>query len=186
MILLNNININIGMNLKKIRKVRGLTIDALSANSGVSKSMISEIERGIRNPSINILWNLANNLKIPLNYFLKEDNLNLPIIYKIGDHASIEGSNYTFHPLMNFDEDKKFEIYFNEYMPKSQTEDSFHYEGVEEYLLVTKGSLVLSLEGKRYTVSEGEVIHFLADKQHHYCNETENVAKGFMLMFYTK
>lgn len=181
-----NININIGENLKKIRKSRFLTIEALSTNSGVSKSMISEIERGIRNPSINILWNLANTLKIPLNSFLKEDNLNSPMIYKMGDHVSIEGNNYTFHPLMDFDEDKKFEIYFNEYMPKSQTEDSFHYEGVEEYLLVTSGILTLNLEGKKYTVNEGEVIHFKADRQHHYCNETPNIAKGFILMFYTR
>ncbi|MDS0525249.1 XRE family transcriptional regulator [Clostridium sp. SHJSY1] len=181
-----DININIGENLKKIRKSRFLTIDALSANSGVSKSMISEIERGIRNPSINILWNLANALKIPLNSFLKDNTLNSPMIYKMGDYASIEGNNYTFHPLMDFDEDKKFEIYFNEYMPKSQTEDSFHYEGVEEYLLVTSGSLILSLEDTKYTVNEGEVIHFKADRQHHYCNETKIVAKAFILMFYTK
>lgn len=181
-----NINTNVGINLKKIRKSRGLTIDALSANSEVSKSMISEIERGIRNPSINVLWSLANSLKIPLNYFLKEDNSDSPMIYKMGNHSSIEGGSYTFHPLMDFDEDKRFEIYFNEYMPNSQTEDSFHYEGVEEYLLVTSGSLVLSLNGKKYTANEGEVIHFMADKEHHYCNETENIAKGFILMFYNK
>ena len=84
---------------------------------------------------------------------------------------------------MNFDEDKKFEIYFNEYMPKSKTEDSFHYEGVEEYLLVTSGSIILNLENKEYAVNEGEVIHFIVDKQHHYCNKTENISKAFILMF---
>ena len=62
-----NINTNIGKNLKRIRKLRGLTIDALATSSGVSKSMISEIERGIRNPSITIIWSLANALKTPLN-----------------------------------------------------------------------------------------------------------------------
>ena len=83
MIFMRNINTKIGENLKKVRKLRGLTIDSLSLNSCVSKSMISEIERGIRNPSINILWNIANALKTPLNYFLKEDNLCSPMIYKM-------------------------------------------------------------------------------------------------------
>ena len=55
-----DININIGNNVKKIRKDRGLTIDELSIKANVSKSMISEIERGIRNPSITTLWNIAN------------------------------------------------------------------------------------------------------------------------------
>ena len=57
-----DININIGNNVKKIRKDRGLTIDELSIKANVSKSMISEIERGIRNPSITTLWNIANSL----------------------------------------------------------------------------------------------------------------------------
>lgn len=183
---MNDINAKVGENLKNIRKSRGLTIDTLSLNSGVSKSMISEIERGIRNPSITILWNLANTLKIPLNYFLKDDDLNSPAIYKMGDHSSIEGNGYSFHPLMNFDEDKKFEIYFNEYKPKSQTEPTYHYNGVEEYVLITSGSLVLCLEDKRFAANEGEVIHFIADKSHFYCNETDRVVKAFILMFYTK
>lgn len=183
---MNNINAKIGENLKKIRKSRGLTIDSLSLSSSVSKSMISEIERGIRNPSITILWNLANTLKTPLNYFLKDDDLNSPAIYKMGDHASIEGNGYSFHPLMNFDEDKKFEIYFNEYKPNSQTEATYHFSGVEEYVLITSGSLVLCLEDTKFTANEGEVIHFIADKSHYYCNETDRVVKAFTLMFYSK
>lgn len=183
---MNNINAKIGENLKKIRKSRGLTIDSLSLSSSVSKSMISEIERGIRNPSITILWNLANTLKIPLNYFLKDDDLNSPSIYKMGDHASIEGNGYSFHPLMNFDEDKKFEIYFNEYNPNSQTEATYHFSGVEEYVLITSGSLVLCLEDKKFTANEGEVIHFIADKSHYYCNDTDSIVKAFTLMFYPK
>ena len=102
------------------------------------------------------------------------------------DVDAIGDNGFNCYPLLSFDEDKRLEIYFNEYMPNSETEDSFHYEGVEEYLLVTSGTLVLSLEEKKYIVNEGEVIHFIADKPHHYCNETENVAKAFILMFYTK
>ncbi|MBU3217367.1 XRE family transcriptional regulator (plasmid) [Clostridium estertheticum] len=180
-----SINTKIGENLKKIRKSRGLTIDSLALNSGVSKSMISEIERGLRNPSISILWDIANALKTPLNYFLKEDNLCSPTIYKMGDHSSIDGDGYSFHTLMNFDEDKKFEIYFNEYMPNSQTETSFHYDGVEEYVLITSGSLNVHIDSEKFTIKEGEVIHFVADKPHYYCNETGNVAKAFILMFYS-
>ncbi|HBF36810.1 MAG TPA: hypothetical protein DDW50_05770, partial [Firmicutes bacterium] len=52
---MNSINKNIGENLKKIRKARNLTIDELSVSANVSKSMISEIERGIRNPSVTII-----------------------------------------------------------------------------------------------------------------------------------
>lgn len=183
---MSNINNKIGGNLKKIRKSRGLTIDTLSISSTVSKSMISEIERGIRNPSISILWNLANALKTPLNYFLKDESSNVPVIYKMGDNPCIQGKTYSFHPLMNFDEDKKFEIYYNEYLPHSETEPSIHFDGVEEYTLVASGQIVLHLEGKKYIANEGEVIHFIGDKPHFYVNETNSSAKAFVIMFYSK
>lgn len=181
---MSDINTKIGENLKKIRKTRNLTMDQLSSESGVSKSMISEIERGIRNPSITTIWKIANTLKTPLNYFLKEDHSSTAIIYKMNESQSIKGDKYTFNPLMNFDEDKKFEIYFNEYLPGSKTEPSFHYEGVEEYVLVTTGSLEVYMEDGQYTVNEGEVIHFLADHPHHYRNNKEETCKAFVLMFY--
>lgn len=179
-----NININIGNNIKEIRKSRGLTIDKLSSESGVSKSMISEIERGVRNPSINILWSIANTLKTPLNYILKENNLEEPIIYKIGNKLSLEDSEYSIHTLIDFNEDKKFEIYFSEYKPNSQTEPSSHYDGVEEYVLITSGTLTLSMEGNEYTANEGEIIHFKANKPHNYINHTDTTAKAFILIFY--
>ncbi|MBC2579057.1 cupin domain-containing protein [Clostridium sp. DJ247] len=51
---------------------------------------------------------------------------------------------------------------------------------------VGSGSLTVCLENKRFTVNEGEVIHFIADKPHYYCNETRKLAKAFVLMFYSK
>lgn len=180
-----DINTNIGKNLKKIRKARGLTIEALAINAGVSKSMVSEIERGVRNPSITILWSIANSLKMPLNYFLKEDD-SPTRIYKIAEENVIGEQGYSCYPLMNFDEEKRFEIYFNEYQPQSQTEEAAHYEGVEEYALITSGTLSLNLDGEKFTVSEGEVIHFRADRLHYYYNETDTIVKAFILMFYVK
>ena len=179
-----DINTNIGENIKKIRKDRNLTIDALSADAGVSKGMISEIERGIRNPSITVLWKIANSLKMPLNYFLKQDNGSSAMVYKLGNHPDITGAGYTFHPLMDFDEDKKFEIYFTEYKAHTETDSSTHYKGVEEYACVTSGALTVCINEDTYTVREGEVIHFAGDKKHNYRNETGKMAKAFILMFY--
>ena len=181
-----DININIGKNLKSIRKNRGLTIEELSTNSNVSKSMISEIERGIRNPSITVLWNIANSLKIPLNYFLKEENSNTAKVYKFSEKHVIGENGYSCYPLVNFDNDKNLEIYFNEYLPKSKTEESAHYEDVEEYALITSGTLTLNLNGEEFIVNEGEVIHFIANKSHYYFNKTDTIAKAFILMFYPK
>lgn len=181
---MNSINQNIGENLKKIRKARNLTIDDLSTNAEVSKSMISEIERGIRNPSITIIWNLANALKVPLNYFLKEDDSEEPRIYRRQETGQIGGEGYSFRSIIDFDSEKKFEIYFCEYNADTLTDKSTHFEGVEEYALVTQGILTLYIHNQKYTIHEGEVIHFVANQEHCYANETNNMAKAYILMFY--
>ncbi|WP_250675448.1 helix-turn-helix domain-containing protein (plasmid) [Paraclostridium ghonii] len=179
-----NINAHIGNNIKEIRKSRGLTIDKLSLESGVSKGMISEIERGVRNPSINTLWSIANTLKIPINYILKGNNIQEPVIYKIGDKLDLGESSYSIHTIMNFNEDRKFEIYFNEYKPNSQTKPSAHYDGVEEYALITCGQLTLSMDGNEFIANEGEVIYFKGNNLHSYINNTYYTVKAFLLLFY--
>ena len=107
-------------------------------------------------------------------------------IYKFSEKQAIGENGYSCYPLVNFDNDKNLEIYFNEYLPKSKKEESAHYEDVEEYALITSGTLTLNLNGEEFIVNEGEVIHFIANKSHYYFNKTDTIAKAFILMFYPK
>ena len=76
-----DINKNISNNLKLIRKGKGLTLEDLAGISGVSKSMLGEIERGGTNPTILVLWKIAEGLKIPLTKLI-EDEIEEPIIVR--------------------------------------------------------------------------------------------------------
>ena len=59
-------SLQIGERLKEIRKTRGLTLDAVSEMTDVSKPMLGQIERGQSSPTINTLWKISNGLKVPL------------------------------------------------------------------------------------------------------------------------
>lgn len=54
----------VGATLQRLRLQRGLTLDDLSRAAGVSKSMLSQIEREKANPTIAVTWRLANALGI--------------------------------------------------------------------------------------------------------------------------
>lgn len=56
----------LGPRLHAIRKARGLTLDELSERSGISKSMLSQIERGQANPTFGTLWNITQSLGLEL------------------------------------------------------------------------------------------------------------------------
>lgn len=53
--------------LKALREERKLSMDELSKLSGVSKSMLAQIERGGGNPTISTLWKISNGMKVPLD-----------------------------------------------------------------------------------------------------------------------
>jgi len=60
----------LGPRLHHLRKERGLTLDGLSAASGVSRSMLSQIERGQANPTLAIMWYLSQALGVELSEFV--------------------------------------------------------------------------------------------------------------------
>ena len=56
----------IAKNLKEIREQRRLSLDRVAELTGVSKSMLGQIERGESNPTIQTVWKMANGLKVSL------------------------------------------------------------------------------------------------------------------------
>lgn len=61
----------IGANLKQMRTERNLTLGQLSGLAGISKAMLSEMEKGMGNPTINTIWKIANGLKVPYTRLLE-------------------------------------------------------------------------------------------------------------------
>ena len=56
----------VSRNIKRIRQERNLTLDDLARLSGVSKSMLSEIERCAKSPTISMLEKICTGIHIPL------------------------------------------------------------------------------------------------------------------------
>ncbi|WP_082508497.1 helix-turn-helix domain-containing protein [Burkholderia sp. Leaf177] len=62
----------VGQRLRAIRMLRKLSINELSLKAGVSTGMVSQIERGLANPSIKMLERLRQALDVPLTSFLED------------------------------------------------------------------------------------------------------------------
>lgn len=61
---------NIGPNIAYHRRLRGMKASELARATGVSPSLISQIERGHANPSIGTLVSIAGALDVPLDAFI--------------------------------------------------------------------------------------------------------------------
>lgn len=63
----------LGKNVRKFRKLRGLTQEQLAHDTEMERSYISDLERGTRNPSVRALGRLAEALSIKPDELLKLD-----------------------------------------------------------------------------------------------------------------
>ncbi len=59
-----DIHDRLAASLREARKARGLSLDAVAKLSGVSRSMVSQIERGESSPTVATLWNLTQALQV--------------------------------------------------------------------------------------------------------------------------
>ena len=60
----------IGANLRQFRMSRGISLEALAKQIGVSKQTLIKIERGEANPTLSVIWRISNGLEVPITALL--------------------------------------------------------------------------------------------------------------------
>jgi transcriptional regulator with XRE-family HTH domain len=165
---------NIAFNLKRIRKAKKMSLDTVAEQTGVSKSMLAQIERAEANPTIGILGRIVSGLRIEFNdltegpkveHYLLSVKDSIPTKEIIGQYQV-----YTCIPITD---NKKFELYRIEIEPGGRYSSGSHGEGTYEYITVMSGILTIKIDSKNYYVSTDNVFKFNTDKKHEYCNEQE-------------
>jgi transcriptional regulator with XRE-family HTH domain len=67
---LDELRADLALNLKSIRKAKGLAQERLALDAGVDRTVVSKIERGVTNPSLEILLRIANHLNVHVGQLL--------------------------------------------------------------------------------------------------------------------
>ncbi len=179
------VNELIGLNLKKLREERGYSIGKLSEIVQVSKSMLSQIEKGETNPSVGTIWKIANGLRVSFTSLLNEDIETFKVVKKEQiKRISQEDDKYAIYPYFPYSNDKKFEMYAVELEANSEHYSEAHVKGVEEYFLVTKGKIKVCIGTEEIILDSGDAINFTAEKEHSYINLSESLSTGVIILYY--
>jgi transcriptional regulator with XRE-family HTH domain len=65
----------VGLNVRQIRKERGWSQEDLAFESGLDRTYVSGVERGVRNPTVLVLHELAQALRVPAARLLEVPEL---------------------------------------------------------------------------------------------------------------
>lgn len=181
-----DIQLKIASNLKRLRKERNFTFDQLSALTGVSKGMLAQIERGTSSPTVSTLWKIAGGLKVSFSSLLEGEAKKATIVRK-EKQPCVKSSddNYHVYPFFPFDHNKKFEIYSIDLLPGCRHQSVGHYSGVEEYVLVSEGTVHMIMNDNEYVIAAGDALSFEANGPHGYENRSEKKASLFLLIYYS-
>lgn len=71
---------NVSENLKRIRQSKGMSLDQVAEQTGVSKSMLAQIEKGIANPSIGVLGKITSGLRIEFQRLIDPPRVDYALI----------------------------------------------------------------------------------------------------------
>lgn len=174
-------------NLRSIREAKQLSLDQAAKLTGVSKSMLGQIEREEVNPTISVLWKIANGMKVSFTSLIEQSDRDSEIIRakEIFPLLESEGA-YINYPIFSYEERRGFESYRIEIKPGGVLAASPHIAGAEEYITVFRGRLNLAVNGQEHVLAQGDSICFKADVPHQYRNDGEILTELSMVIYYGK
>lgn len=180
-----DINAVVSTNLKRLREERRLSLDAVARLSGVSKSMLGQIERGEVNPTISTVWKIANGLKMSFTELMTRPETDFEVI----DRKSIQpltacDGKYRNFPLFPFDSVRRFEVYYIELDEGADLKADPHPEGTQEFVTVFGSALSITVDEHRLDVPDGCSARFRSDRPHVYKNEGKGLCRLSMVIYY--
>ncbi|PEY41356.1 DNA-binding protein [Bacillus cereus] len=179
------IQIILAKNLKAIREKEKLSLEKVSQLSGVSKTMIGQIERGESSPTLTTIWKIANGLKISFTSLINNPQPDTTVVLRNEMQVlSEDNGRYRVYPSFSFQEDKRFEIYSIEIEKEGILNSDSHREGTEEFITVFDGEVTIRVSEGEYKLKSGDSIRFKADRPHTYYNSGKTLARLSMTIYY--
>jgi len=169
----------LGQTVLNYRMKKEMTIRAFSEYSGISTSLISQIERGQANPSLNVLELLSVALNVPLYTLFINDIDTKSLISRKKDRRQVyrEDSDHIVYDVLTPDFMKAhIELLMMDLNAHANTTKShYSHSSKEEIAVVMQGQAYVELEGTEYLLDEGDVVRIPPNVKHRFLNKSSKV-----------
>jgi transcriptional regulator with XRE-family HTH domain len=173
---------HLGGRVKHLRTDRGWSLEALANASGVSRSMLSQIEREQANPTLAVTLRIAQAFGMILGDLLEMPSATSSVnVIRADDRAFHYRSdkNCRIRTLSPLNLEKDVEFYEVQLQPGGALRSAPHFKGTREFLTVQKGLVRIESAADAETLNPGDSASYRADVPH----AIVNVGKGEAVMF---
>lgn len=154
----------VASNMRKARLARGMSLRDLSAQTGLSTALLSQIEREVANPTVAALTRIAQALDFTFAE-LTRMSLTRPEIIRKADHAA---DGPLARMLFAMNERRRFDISEGALPPHTAGVPSDHGHGSIEHGYVVAGRVTLTVVDEEFVLEQGDAVRFSSGVPHAY------------------
>ena len=181
------INRHLGSRLKHLRAGRTWSLETLAQASGVSRSMLSQIESEEANPTLAVTLRIARAFGLSLAELLEIPGAGNSVNVIRAQDATYHyrsDENCRIRTLSPLNLEKDVEFYEIRLGPGGELRSSAHFEGTREFLTVQKGKVRVESGGSQQDLSTGDSGSYRADVGHAITNTAKTEAVMFLVVIY--
>lgn len=180
----------LGEQIRQLRLERGLTLEDVAERSGVSLGSLSQLERGLGNPSFGTLVRISHALRVSVGRLVELEQegglAKSPVVRKgerrrFDPHNSVPGDG-TVYELLTPDFDRLLEVIYLRVPPGVTTEATpFTHEG-EETGYILKGRHEVHVDGTLHLLEAGDSISYASTRPHWYRNSGQETVEAIWII----
>jgi len=174
----------LGERVRRARAEHRLSLSGLADKAGVSRSMLSAVERGGKAPTVLVLDRIATGLDTSIARLLGDERASRVVVLRCGaQDVAHDPSGWERRILSPVLPGVEFEL-MRTTIPAGVDAGAFspHAAGSREYLAVERGTLRLTIDGAPYTLRRGDSIYYAGDCVHAFANPGDRDCVYYLAM----
>ena len=156
----------LGDKIRKNRLEKGLNLKELASKTDLTASFLSQVERGLAEPSITSLRKIAEALDVPIFYFLLDDKSSNPVVRKNERKILKFPESQLVFELLSPDLNRQMEIMLTRLeVGGSSCDQPLSHPG-EEFIFILQGKMEMIVGEETFILEEGDSIYYFAAIPH--------------------
>ena len=185
-----DIQVNVGERVKRVREERELTLQDISQRTGLDVAFLEQVENGNVAPPLGIVIKLAKALDLKMGYFISgEEDRPYTIVRKndrkvVSRYSSKEGKyyGYGYESLAPHKKDRHMEPFLVSLEPSKTDEERSAHDG-QEFIYVLEGAMEVRLGEEIYVLEPGDSIYYDSTVPHLVKNRGSDVTRILAVLY---